>query len=176
MDSENMLPIFFVNAYTQPIQIKVNGRASYLNSGPLSEFLNLQISKGKKKFVFDFRDCLGMDSTFLGLLAGLAMKLKQNGSIALVNVKDRNLELVENLGLDKIIKVNPKDYEKWIAHKKEAILQSMQEPNKPVEAKTILEAHENLIKVDPINNKSKLQDVVSYLKQHIQEKETATNE
>ena len=46
-----------------------------------------------------------MDSTFLGILVGLSLKLKkekQGGTLTLLNLVGRNLETVENLGIHKI--------------------------------------------------------------------------
>ena len=79
------------------------------------------VEQGKKKsFVVDFRDCTSMDSTFLGILVGLALelrKLKEKGQLTLVNLMGRNLETVQNLGIHKIATVssglisNPKQLE-----------------------------------------------------------------
>jgi hypothetical protein len=46
-----------------------------------------------------------MDSTFLGILVGLALKLRKfedEGFLTLVNLRGRNLETVKNLGIQKI--------------------------------------------------------------------------
>lgn len=108
MGNENH-PVFFVNPQSDPLLLKIVGRASYLNSAPLSEFFNNCIQTGKLHFIIDFQECASMDSTFLGLLASVAMHALEHipqGSITLQNISQRNLELVKNLGLHKILKIN----------------------------------------------------------------------
>ena len=59
---------------------------------------------GRRNYIVDFQDCSSMDSTFLGILVGLALKLRKfedEGYLTLVNLRGRNLETVQNLGIHK---------------------------------------------------------------------------
>src|SRR6187399_2851390 len=94
-------PVFLVDAYSDPVCLKIQGRATYLNCGPLNDFFTQIVKKNKANIMIDFEECTGMDSTFLGLLVGVALELRRANSertICLNNAKGRNLELIENLG------------------------------------------------------------------------------
>ena len=69
---------FLVDAYSDPVLIRVLGRASFVNSSSLREFTGEMMRQGKRRFVIDFSACTGMDSTFLGVLAGLALDLRKS--------------------------------------------------------------------------------------------------
>ena len=162
--AENSEPAFLVDAYSDPIVIKVNGRASYVNSMPLSEFFGSMLGRGKAHFVIDFADCSGMDSTFLGIIAGAALELAEcngEGAIVLCRLSRRNLELVRNLGLHRIATVDSGDYPMYFDTPDEA-LKAAQE-DEIASARMILNAHENLVEIDEANQ-AKFRDVIAFLK------------
>src|SRR5688500_9318749 len=55
--------------------VKVAGRANFSGSVDLKTLVNSMWAKGYHHFVLDLSECLLMDSTFLGVLAGLGLKL-----------------------------------------------------------------------------------------------------
>lgn len=160
---------FLVDAYSDPVIVKISGRASFVTSGSLRDFFNHMIKAGKRRFVLDFVDCISMDSTFLGVIAGAALTLRRSdtpGSMVLCRLSARNLELVKDLGLDRLMTIDsgevaPADIgssaEKLETSSGEAELEN---------AKLVLEAHENLIAVDE-GNREKFQDVVTFLKNQV---------
>ena len=98
MISETAKPVYLVDAYSDPVVVRIEGRASFLNSACLRDFVNQMLKAGKNRFVIDFLRCTSMDSTFLGVLAGFALELrKSKGSLVLTRMGQRNLELVRNL-------------------------------------------------------------------------------
>ena len=64
---------------------------------------------GETSFVIDLLDCPAMDSTFMGTLAGLAMRLSRvgGGKMHLNGVCDRNRQSLEDLGLEKLLEIDP---------------------------------------------------------------------
>lgn len=160
---------FLVDAYSDPAIIKIRGRVSFMNSGPLREFFSKVIQSDKSRFIVDFSECSSMDSTFLGILAGAALELRKQqdqGSIVLCRLGARNLELVRNLGLHRIMTVDPGDLSLEFTKPSERLVT----PEGKVElenAKLVLEAHENLIEADE-RNRNKFQDVVSFLKNQVE--------
>lgn len=167
--SENETSAFLVDAYSDPAIVKVAGRVSFVNSAPLRDFFAQLTEAGKRQFIIDFSECASMDSTFLGILAGAALDLrrqKQPGSIVLCRLGARNLELVRNLGLHRIMTVDSgdrpmefsKDTSQLTGHGGKAELEN---------AKLVLKAHENLIEADE-SNRSKFQDVVGFLKNQVE--------
>jgi anti-sigma B factor antagonist len=85
--------------------VKVVGRGSFQNSGCLKAFYQQLLKEGVSRFVVDLDACTYLDSTFLGILLGLGLKLKEagNGLLHILNASPRNLELLKNLGLDRLI-------------------------------------------------------------------------
>lgn len=166
---ENQTSAFLVDAYSDPAIVKITGRVSFMNSGPLRDFFTHTTEAGKRKFIVDFADCTSMDSTFLGIIAGAALDLRRldpPGSIVLCRLGARNLELVRNLGLHRIMTVDsgnrPMDFDKSATQ--------LETPSGKAElenAKLVLEAHENLIEADE-RNRNKFQDVVSFLKNQVE--------
>jgi len=163
-------PVFLVDPYSSPVAIKIVGRASFHNVSPLKDFLKESYSSGSRKFVFDFSECLGMDSTVLGVLAGCALDLRRmepKGSMVLSRLGTRNRELVENLGLHRLATV---DFGNGNAGAVGATEGLAGEPiNDELEnARICLEAHENLIEADN-TNRAKFQDVISFLKNRVED-------
>src|ERR1700722_1166259 len=87
--------------------VKVVGRGSFQNSGCLKAFYQQLLKEGVSRFVVDLDACTYLDSTFLGILLGLGLKLKDagNGLLHVLNASPRNLELLTNLGLDRLIHI-----------------------------------------------------------------------
>src|SRR5438445_241537 len=85
--------------------VKIAGRANFNSSIDFKTLINELRGKGYNYFVLDLSDCLLMDSTFLGVLAGFGLKMNQppgdgSGSgIELLNPNPRVSELLENLGV-----------------------------------------------------------------------------
>ena len=155
-------PVFLVNPYSEPAVVRINGRASYLNSGPLRDFFDRLIRQGRKHFVVDFRNCTSIDSTFLGIVAGASLELQDQdppGSMRLCALGPRNLELVRNLGLHRIAEVVQ-------APPVDDAQERLDRDNtsEGQRARMILDAHLRLVECDE-SNTSRFQDVISYLRQ-----------
>src|SRR5829696_4345747 len=106
-------PIYLVDAYSDPVVVRIDGRAGFQNSACLRDFITEMLARGKKQFVLDFQHCASMDSTFLGVLAGAAIELRKSdtgGSIVVTRVGQRNLELMRNLGLHRLLTIDAGDF------------------------------------------------------------------
>jgi anti-sigma B factor antagonist len=88
--------------------VKVVGRGSFQNSGCLKAFYLQLLKEGVTRFVIDLGACTYLDSTFLGILLGLGLKLRESGKglLNILNASSRNLELLRNLGLDRLIQLS----------------------------------------------------------------------
>lgn len=158
-------PHFLVNPYDDPVIVKISGKASFMNSGPVKDLFDRLVGHGKSRFVIDFQQCTGMDSTFLGILAGLGiklMKMKPKGSVVLTRLGTRNSELVRNLGLHRLLILDEGDATPTESGSLEAVDQQ-QRLSEVENARLVLQAHENLVEIDA-SNKTKFQDVISFLK------------
>src|ERR1700755_851419 len=91
-------PVYLVDAYSDPVVVRIDGRASFQNSSCLRDFIAEMLRTGKQRFVLDFQQCASMDSTFLGVLAGAAIELKKkapDGSLLGSRVERRNLDVLD---------------------------------------------------------------------------------
>jgi anti-anti-sigma factor len=166
--SDPLQPTFLVSAYSDPIVVKINGKANYLNCNSFREFIGQMVSENKGRIVLDFEDCKGMDSTFLGILAGTALELRKQtpaGVLILSNLGQRNHELVCNLGLQNLLTIAeeiPENCDTGSAAEFSALKNV-----KISDAKNVLRAHEDLVHADT-ENASKFQDVIAFLKNQVE--------
>ena len=58
--------------------VKIAGRANFASSPDFKTLLSELSQKGFGHFIIDLSECVLMDSTFLGVLAGFGMKLNPN--------------------------------------------------------------------------------------------------
>src|SRR5262249_7958626 len=84
--------------------VQVEGKGHFLNSGNLKEFAREMLARGYREFVVDLADCQTMDSTFMGTLATLALRLRElgQGHLQVVHCGNRCHELFSGLRLDQI--------------------------------------------------------------------------
>jgi anti-anti-sigma factor len=162
-------PVYLVDASSDPVVVRISGRACFQNSVCLRDFIGEMVRQGKVRFVLDFQQCTSMDSTFLGVLAGSALDLKKRpgGSLVLARLGQRNLELVRNLGLHRLLTVDPGDVQTGLDSCDTAL--QCKDQSELEHARLVLEAHENLVSVDE-SNRSKFQDVLTFLKNRVAQK------
>ncbi len=89
--------------------IRVVGEGSRWNSTEVKTFAREKINEGVRQFMVDMEECSAVDSTFMGTLAGTALRLQQLGaptvSLRLLNTHPEIRKLFENLGLDQLFHV-----------------------------------------------------------------------
>jgi anti-sigma B factor antagonist len=161
------IPVYLVDADSEPVLVRVSGRACFQNSACLRDFVTEMLRRKKTHFVLDFLHCTSMDSTFLGVLAGIALelrKLPEGGSLVLVRMGPRNLELVRNLGLHRLLTVEAGDFSMGFDACSTAL--QCRDQSEIEHARLVLEAHENLVQADE-SNRSKFQDVLAFLKNRV---------
>jgi anti-sigma B factor antagonist len=154
--------------------VRVEGKGSFLNSGNLKEFAQEMVSRGYREFIIDLENCAMMDSTFMGTMAGVALRLKElgQGHLHVVHCGVRSHELLTGLGLDQIFEIhtNGANAPQCDLLKNEPM--SNAEAMKREQAKTMLEAHQALCDAAP-ENFSRFKDVLDYLKQDLHHETTA---
>jgi len=161
-------PTFLVDAYADPVLVRIEGRASFTNSGSLKDFFTEMIRQGKLRFAVDFQQCTSMDSTFLGVLAGTALELRRQappGTLTLARVGERNLELIRNLGLHRLATVDAGTAQMNFAGGVQAL--DSKARTEIESARLVLEAHEHLIAADA-GNATKFQDVLAFLRNRVE--------
>lgn len=146
--------------------MRVEGKGSFLNSTGLKEFTKEMINRGYRDFVVDLKSCPVMDSTFMGTLAGVALRLRElgQGQIRVVNLNERNFDLLGNLGLDQLFSIDG-EATKAPVPASDTVLPSAP-VDKNAQAQTMLDAHTELVEANP-DNAAKFKDVIEYLKQDL---------
>jgi anti-sigma B factor antagonist len=161
-------PVYLVDAYSDPVVVRIDGRACFQNSPCLRDFFSELLRQGKTRFVLDFKHCATMDSTFLGVLAGTALELKKKtppGSLVLARVGQRNLELIRNLGLHRLLTVDAGYFAMNFENCKDPL--QCRNHTELENARLVLEAHENLVSADE-SNRGKFQDVLVFMKNRVE--------
>lgn len=151
------------------VWVKVEGKGSFLNSGNLKEFAREMLDRGYREFVVDLADCAMMDSTFMGTMASVALRLKElgHGHLHIVHCGNRSQELLSGLGLDQIFDIHgngerPPECESL----DQSVGPQSAEADKKERAETMLEAHEALCEAAP-ENLLRFKDVLDFLKQDL---------
>ena len=150
------------------VWIKVEGKGSFLNSAGVKEFAKEMVNRGHREFVVDLRHCPVMDSTFMGTLAMIALRLREigQGNLHVVNLNERNHDLLSNLGLDQLFSMDACGVNEGTPATRNPLESTPPSEDHSSQAETILEAHEALVEADPANL-TKFKDVLEYLKQDL---------
>ena len=161
------------------VYVRVVGRGTFQNSQPLRHFALEMIDQGYHEFIVDLAHCHGMDSTFLGVLAGIGLRLRQNNdqnAVHVVNIGPRNMELLQTLGLDRLFSVDAclletgthappadADFQKL----PDTDITALSHPlDKDETADLMLEAHDNLMRADE-RNLPKFKDLARALRENV---------
>ena len=146
--------------------IKITGRASFNSSIDFKVLLNELLQKGFTTFVLDLSECSLMDSTFLGVLAGFGLKLTsanngaQSVSIELLNLNPRITELLENLGVLHLFKLNQGTLK--LPEGTETLPHNAANPTREEVTRACLDAHKTLMEINP-ENVPKFKEVTQFL-------------
>ena len=155
-------PTIFADTESCPeVWIRVDGRGSFQNSPALKEFARKQIEEGRRNLVVDLKNCIAMDSTFMGTLASLAIRLRDvgGGDLWVVNRNERNADLLAGLGIDTLFSDKPL----LGTHNGECKEAIHHVADKAATREVIQEAHAACVAVDP-RNADKFKDVLEHLK------------
>jgi anti-sigma B factor antagonist len=151
------------------VWVKVEGKGSFLNSGNLKEFAREMLDRGYREFVVDLEDCAMMDSTFMGTMASVALRLRElgHGHLHIVHCGNRSQELLSGLGLDQIfdIRANGASPPECGALEGTPAVQRPEDKKKE-QTETMLEAHEALCEAAP-ENILRFKDVLDFLRQDL---------
>jgi len=153
--------------------VRVQGRGSFKLGAALREFGGSSIEAGATRVVLDMEDCVGMDSTFMGVVAGLALRIKSvpGGRVIFVNLSERTRHLLCTLGLNRFVDLHmagslPEDLQPAL-HQPHPLQEAMSASVNAPESRTLLEAHEALVKLDP-QNLDKFRDVLDFLRRDVE--------
>ncbi len=172
-DTEKTSEQLSVAVHEQVAYVRLNDRGSFKISKALKQFGLQAIEQGVRAIVIDAEDCVGMDSTFMGVIAGLAFRLKKDrsGVVHMVNLSSRTRGLLATLGLDQLVQTAmqgalPEEFAPML--NQDDSMQHLQHDasTRQETAEMMLEAHENLVQVSP-ENLPRFRDVLTFLREDI---------
>ncbi len=156
--------------------IRVVGLATMQNSTPLQEVLESLLHQGMRRFIFDLKNCSGFDSTFMGILLGIA--LGENGeprpggenkgaSVFLVNVNHEHSKLLAGVGIDRLVQMHTEPIQ---FPPMELTRLEGGPTNSLRRIRSIISAHENLVRLGGQNQKA-FSEILEILKRELGENE-----
>ncbi len=153
--------------------VKLIGRANFASSIDFKRLIKDQAAKGFDRFIVDLSECQIMDSTFLGMLAGLGLRMGEENAppekrpIELLNPTERVTDLLDNLGVTQLFN---------IVEGAEAGDVQFVDVATPANAskldmsKNCLEAHQILMEVNP-DNVARFKDVTRFFEEEVKKGE-----
>jgi len=146
--------------------IRVHGRATFKIGPALKQFGAMALEKGCRRVIVEMPDCVGMDSTFMGVLAGIATQLKKTGGeLVLRNISEKNAFLIKMLGLNHLVQIDAEGTStNAMPTKNNMNLHGIGDKRQMTQ--TMITAHEALIDAAP-DNMMKFKDVLAYLKEDL---------
>lgn len=149
------------------IFIRVAGRGSFKVAAPLKQFI-AQVSSQRPiaTVVIDLKGCIGMDSTFMGVLAGLSGRLsKADQTLELINLSAKNAELLKTLGVDQVLSFYENAHGHQLSGQETEAVPTNQASKKEM-AETALQAHEKLVQISE-ENQPRFKRVIDFLKEDV---------
>ncbi len=138
---------FEVARASDTVYVRVSGLGTMNNSMTLQGFLDEMLKLDFRRFVIDLDACRGVDSTFMGILAGLAAE--SGGGLLLLNCSPHCLKQIKSVGLHRLLSLEngPAGLPAGV------ILHELPKATaNPVERlKLIMRAHKELIRFDKKN-------------------------
>ncbi len=150
--------------------VRVTGMATLAVAGALKQFGLSALERGCARLVVDTAACATMDSTVLGVLAGLAARLARipGGALVLLNVPPTLAGILTTLGLDQVVACEPLGAAAGspaAAPADPALRPLAPEPAAAAATRDLMiEAHTALADLSPANA-LRFQDVLTYLKE-----------
>ena len=94
------------------IYVRVSGLASMTNCLCVRDFLDEMLKSCRHFIIMDLAECTGMDSTFMGVIAGAAsfIKNEQRTGLAVVNAGKSLVRLLEEVGISELVLMDPKPF------------------------------------------------------------------
>jgi len=166
-----------VAAVDQLVVVKITGRANFTLGVDFKRLIGELRARGHDRFALELSQCLMMDSTFLGILAGFGLKLEEQTraagpQICLIAPNARILDMLDNLGVKQLFRVVDNSAPPEGAF--EAVESTAGAAPKAEVSRTCLEAHELLMAINPANV-SKFKDVTAFLAEDLKRAENRGN-
>lgn len=154
--------------------MRVDGKGTHLNSLQAKRVFQGMMARGVHDLVVDLERCPMMDSTFLGMLTGAALSARRDGhggTLSVVNANQRNIQLLNSLGLNHILDLDV-DGKLWSDERERAaaalkLCEDITPCTKEAQTQHILDAHQTLSGISS-ENECRFRDVIDFLEKELQ--------
>ena len=170
---DQMESILYARLPDDIVVIRVCGKGNHTNSVALRKVFDMTSdSRHCGRYIFDLAKCTTMDSTFMGVMASIALSQKRldRSHCVAVNMAPRTLDQLETLGLHYVIEMRRGATEPTVEIETQAArFNAVDSPpmNKLNRIVMMIEAHEKLIDVDG-GNEVKFRGVLQNLRQSLE--------
>ncbi len=152
-----------VGEQNDTILVRVEGRGTHLNSHLLKQFLGYCLVENCRSFQIDLSRCAYMDSTFLGMLAGVGSRVLERSlpPIKLLNATERVRDMIDNLGILHLFEMMHETGPSCALDGSRTLVGRV---SAEIKVHDMLEAHEKLASISP-QNEAKFSDVIELLRE-----------
>lgn len=149
------------------IFIQITGRGSFKVAAPMKQYITRVCQRESIELVvLDLKQCIGMDSTFMGVLAGISARLTQAGKgLELINLSKKNTNLLATLGVDRVLSFYGNAHGHTVPEQNAQPVPTDQASKKEM-AETALGAHEKLVQISQ-ENQPRFERVIELLKKDV---------
>lgn len=162
------------------VVVRISGRANFQNSVDFKATLLELWHRGCRRFILDLTNCQLMDSTFLGVMAGLGLKFSKDPNanaagtarIELLNPSPRIADLFDNLGIIHLFTVSGSPPAE-VKDLSPVTPSASAAPDRKETTRVCIEAHLLLMKLNEANV-TKFKDVTKFLEEDLKRMEDST--
>lgn len=159
----------------EEVRLRIAGHANFTAGPDFQRLVTELYQKGYRRFRIDMSECVLMDSTFLGLICGLGLKLRNatepNAGVELLNPNPRVTDLLESLGICAVVSIRHAPSERW--ELETVRREASTPPSREDMARTSLEAHQTLMSLSP-ENQARFKDVARFLAEDLKQLKRAS--
>ena len=147
--------VFRIARQGDAVYVRVIGLATMTNSVTFKDFADRMADEGFRRFIIDLAECRGVDSTFMGLMLGLARPPREKGkeappdALTIVNAGAHCRKQMESIGLHRLLRIQADPAE--IPRGLELHDLPEAETSSIARLKLIMKAHQDLIAIDKKN-------------------------
>ena len=155
------------------VYVLVSGQGNMINSTTFKDFVDEMLRKSYHTFVLDLKACTGLDSTFMGLIAGITQfETKDTRTrVIVVNAPDICKRLLTDIGLCNFITLSDRAFEDPGVELQ--VLEPV-ELDPKARVKLIHQAHTKLVEIDA-RNEAKFGAFLKMLTREMGSEETPSN-
>ncbi len=156
----------FVGRLDNVVWVRIEGIATKDTSCGIRQYFSESLKEGHREFIIDLEECRMIDSTFIGILTGLAGKLEE-GAVKVIHPNERNQKSICKLGLNTLITLEPDGVESEDEARTRLDPLLDDERERVQQAAVILQAHEELSSINE-RNAADFKDVLDYLRRDLE--------